>query len=512
MSQPIRRILVANRGEIAVRVMRACRELGISCVAVASEADRFALHAQLANEVVVIGEAEASKSYLVMDKILEAARASGCDAIHPGYGFLAENAQFAQACSDAGLIFIGPTPSVIEEMGLKTRARARMEAAGVPVVPGALLGAKATESAIAKAAKSVGFPLLVKAAAGGGGKGMRAVQAPKDLADAVAAARREALSAFGNEEVYLERLLARPRHIEVQVLGDTHGNVMHLGERECSIQRRHQKIIEESPAPSLGEDLRARMHETAVRAARAVSYTGAGTVEMLLDESGAFFFLEMNTRLQVEHPVTEWVTGIDLVAQQIHVAQGEALGLKQEDIKARGHSIEARLYAEDPAEGFMPRTGEVLLFEAPAGPGVRVDTGITTGAEISLYYDPLIAKLSTWAEDRDGARRRMLQALKETVLLGVGSNLTYLHAVLAHPQFAQGHTHTGFLPQYFEGWKPDAGTESEEEGQAMLAVAATVLSRGPRGGHGPGRSRPGGGEEIQGPWSRLAALRLRGGA
>ncbi len=508
MSQPIRRILIANRGEIAVRVIRACHELGISCVAVASHVDRFALHAQLADELVMIGEAEASKSYLVIDRILEAARTTRCDAIHPGYGFLAENAQFAQACADAGLTFIGPTPEVIEEMGLKTRARARMEEAGVPVVPGALLGAEASSSEIMKAAESVGFPLLVKASAGGGGKGMRAVEEPKDLSDAVAAARREALSAFGNEEVYLERLLTRPRHIEVQVLGDTQGEVLHLGERECSIQRRHQKIIEESPAPSLDDSLRARMHETAVRAARAVSYTGAGTVEMLLDESGEFFFLEMNTRLQVEHPVTEWVTGVDLVVQQIHVAQGDALRLKQEDIRSRGHSIEARLYAEDPSENFMPRTGKVLLFEAAAGPGVRVDTGITTGAEISLYYDPLIAKLSTWAEDRDAARRRMLQTLSETVLLGVGSNLSYLHAILAHPQFAEGHTHTGFLPQHFKDWKSGSDTGKGED-SAALAVAAAVLSRASLAA--PRRGQAAVGQEIPGPWSHLPALRLGGG-
>jgi acetyl-CoA carboxylase biotin carboxylase subunit len=507
MSRSIRRILVANRGEIAVRVMRACRELGISCVAVASEADRFSLHAQLANEVVEIGEAEASKSYLVMEKILEAARSTGCDAIHPGYGFLAENAQFAAACNDAGLIFIGPTPEVIEEMGLKTRARARMEKAGVPVVPGALLEANAPPEASMKAAESVGFPLLVKASAGGGGKGMRAVHEPKDLADALAAARREALSAFGNEEVYLERLLTRPRHIEVQVLGDTHGNVLHLRERECSIQRRHQKIIEESPAPELDDALRSRMHETAVKAASAVSYTGAGTVEMLLDESGEFFFLEMNTRLQVEHPITEWVTGVDLVAQQIRVAEGKALTLKQEDINSRGHSIEARLYAEDPAEGFMPRTGKVLLFEAPGGPGVRVDTGITTGAEISLYYDPLIAKLSTWAEDRESARHRMLQALRETTLLGVGSNLSYLHAILAHPQFAQGHTHTGFLEQHFKDWKQEVGSSSEES--ASIAAAATILARG--GGGASSGAHAAAEPAIAGPWSRLSALRLGGG-
>jgi len=534
MSRRIERILVANRGEIAVRVIRACRELGISSVAIASEADRFSLHAQLADEVVEIGPAESAQSYLVQEKVIAAAVDTHCDAVHPGYGFLAENAGFARACAEAGLIFIGPTPEVIEEMGLKTRARARMQAAGVPVVPGALLGEDSDEEQWRKAAAEVGYPVLVKASAGGGGKGMRAVHEEGELVDAIAAAQREAISAFGNGEVYLERLLVEPRHIEVQVLGDTHGHVVHLGERECSIQRRHQKIVEESPAPGLSDELRGRIHEAAVRAAAAVRYVGAGTVEMLLDRSGEFFFLEMNTRLQVEHPVTEWVSGIDLVAQQIHVAEGGELPFTQDEITRRGHSIEVRLYAEDPAEGFLPQTGEVLLFEAPGGPGIRVDSGINTGAEVSLHYDPMIAKLSSWADDRDGARRRMMEALRETVLLGVGSNLSYLYAILEHPAFAAGRTHTGFLPRYFEGWKPGmkprldedgspagadgkdgGGEDSAAEGDdamAMLAVAAAVFNgmiRSGRTSSGEGSSTGG---EIPGPWSRVGAFRMGEGA
>ncbi len=502
MSRRIQRILVANRGEIAVRVIRACRELGISSVAVASEADRFALHAQLADEVVEIGPAESAKSYLVQENVIAAAVNTHCDAVHPGYGFLAENAGFARACADAGLIFIGPTPEVIEEMGLKTRARARMQEAGVPVVPGALLGEGEDRSHWPEVAAKVGYPLLVKASAGGGGKGMRAVHEEGELVDAIAAAQREAISAFGNGEVYLERLLVDPRHIEVQVLGDTHGNVVHLGERECSIQRRHQKIVEESPAPGLRQDLREQIHETAVRAAAAVGYVGAGTVEMLLDPpTGEFFFLEMNTRLQVEHPVTEWVSGIDLVAQQIRIAEGAALPFTQKEIQMRGHSIEVRLYAEDPAQGFLPQTGEVLLFEAPGGPGVRVDSGINTGAEVSLHYDPMIAKLSTWAADRDEARRRMLEALRETVLLGVGSNLSYLHDILDHPAFAAGETHTGFLPRHFEGWKPQTP-------ETLLAVATAVFSGMIHsGGRGPRREREAAGV-AGGPWENLGAFRM----
>jgi acetyl-CoA carboxylase biotin carboxylase subunit len=503
-------VLVANRGEIAIRVIRACRELGIGCVAVASEADRFSLHARLADEVVEIGPAAAGESYLVAERVIAAAVDTACDAVHPGYGFLAENAAFARGCEEAGLVFIGPQPDVIEEMGLKTRARAHMERAAVPVVPGARLAEDVDEEILQATARSVGFPLLVKASAGGGGKGMRAVHAPEDLLGAVGAARREALSAFGNGEVYLERLLQRPRHIEVQVLGDAYGAVVHLGERECSIQRRHQKIVEESPAPGLSNELRARIHQTALLAARAVGYRGAGTVEMLLDASGEFYFLEMNTRLQVEHPVTEWVTGVDLVVEQIRVAQGEPLGLEQGEIALRGHAIEARLYAEDPADGFLPQTGEVLLFEAPGGPGVRVDSGITGGAEISRYYDPMIAKLSTWAEDRDAARRRMVEALRETVLLGVGNNLAYLKEICEHPAYAAGDTHTSFLEEHLPDWAPpllDAPSPAPRE-QALLAAAAAVFADPATRAAAGDRSDAGATTEDPGPWRRIGPLRL----
>jgi geranyl-CoA carboxylase alpha subunit len=473
---------------------------------VASEADRLALHAQLADAVVEIGPAAAAESYLVQERILEAARQTDCDAVHPGYGFLAENASFAAACAEAGLTFLGPAPEVIEEMGLKTRARARMESAGVPVVPGATLPAEADAAAWSAAAERVGYPLLVKAAAGGGGKGMRAVHGPADLEGAVAAARREAQASFGDGRVYLERLLRRPRHIEVQILGDTHGRVLHLGERECSIQRRHQKIVEESPAPALEPALRDGIHRAAVAAAEAVGYVGAGTVEMLLDEDGRYYFLEMNTRLQVEHPVTELVTGVDLVAEQIRVGEGRPLRLRQEDVMLRGHAVEARLYAEDPAEGFLPQTGRVLLFEPPGGPGVRVDTGITEGAEISLHYDPMIAKISAWADGRDGARRRLVEALRETVLLGVGHNLAYLKAILEHPAFAAGRTHTGFLDEHLAAWGPaplDAADAAQEE-EALLAVAAVVF----RAGSGRGGPTGAGGPSL---WSSLGPVRPAGG-
>ncbi len=538
--RPLRRILIANRGEIAVRIVRACRELGIGSVAVASEADRIALHAQLADSVVEIGPPPPRESYLCIDRILDAARATGCDAIHPGYGFLAENATFARAVRDAGLIFIGPPAEVIEAMGSKIAARERMRQAGVPVVPGGLLPDGDDEAAWRHAARAVGYPLLVKAAAGGGGKGMRRVDDEAQLPAAIGAARREAASAFGDPTVYLERLLHNPRHIEVQVFGDLHGNVAHLGERECSIQRRHQKIIEESPAAGLAPALSASIRDTAVRAAAAVGYVNAGTVELLLDASGEFYFLEMNTRLQVEHPVTEWVTGVDMVAEQIRIAQGEPLswvltppaGAEAPERArsgvqrpagaapaARGHAIEARLYAEDPAAGFLPQTGRVLLFEPPVGPGVRVDTGIVSGAEVTLHYDPLIAKVSAWAHDRDAARRRLVAALRETVLLGPRSNLQYLIAILEHPAFAGGRTHTGFLDEHLPGGRAGDAPATASLGEplpavALLATAAVLLRStfapggGAGGSAGSGHAAADAGHRAGIAWSSLGPLRL----
>lgn len=469
----IERVLVANRGEIAVRILRACRQLGLSTVAVVSEADQRSLAAQLADQVVEIGPAPARDSYLRIDRILDAARRTGADAIHPGYGFLAENAAFARACADAGIVFVGPSAEVIDAMGVKTQARARMQAAGVPVVPGALLPEGDEEGWRAVAAE-VGYPLLVKAAAGGGGKGMRAVHDPSDLIEAIGAARREAQSAFGDATVYLERLLRQPRHVEVQVLGDAHGKVLHLGERDCSIQRRHQKVVEESPAPHLPVELRRRMQEAAVRAAQAVGYVGAGTVEMLLDASGSFYFLEMNTRLQVEHPVTELVTGIDIVQAQLRVAAGEPLGFEQEDVLTRGHALEVRLYAEDPAHGFLPQTGTLHVFEPPSGPGIRVDTGVVTGSEVTLHYDPMIAKICAWGSDREQARGRLVEALRETVVLGPTTNLEHLLAVLRHPAFASGAVHTGFLDEHLRDWDRQASLDARTEDVLWVAAAAIL--------------------------------------
>jgi acetyl-CoA carboxylase biotin carboxylase subunit len=497
--QNIRRVLIANRGEIAVRIVRACRQLGVESVVVVSEADRGALVTSLADHVVEIGPAEAAKSYLDIDRILEAAKATASDAIHPGYGFLAENAEFARRVSEAGLIFIGPSAEVIEAMGVKTTAREHMEKAGVPVVPGARLPEQVSAEELLTIGESVGYPLLAKAAAGGGGKGMRAVHEKGDLVASVEAARREALTAFADGTVYLERMLIEPRHVEVQILADAHGNVLHLGERDCSIQRRHQKVVEEAPAPGLDDALRERMHDAAVKAAAAVDYVGAGTVEMLLDRSGEFYFLEMNTRLQVEHPVTELVWGVDLVQEQLRVADGHPLGFTQADLAPRGHAMEVRLYAEDPDVGFLPQTGKVGVFEAASGPGVRMDSGIAAGSEIGLYYDPLLAKLCAHGEDREQSRRRLLEAIRETVLLGVNTNQAYLARIVAQPAFTAGQVHTGFIEQHLE-----AAPSVAEDLDALLVAAAAVYSGR------VGRSQASGGEESAGPepvWSALGSWR-----
>ncbi|MHB0965098.1 MAG: acetyl-CoA carboxylase biotin carboxylase subunit [Bellilinea sp.] len=448
-----KKVLVANRGEIAVRIIRACRELGITPVAVYSDADRRALHVRLADEAVNIGPAPASESYLAVERILQAAATAGVEAIHPGYGFLAENADFARAVQQAGLVFIGPSPEAIETMGDKGQARARMQAAGVPVAPG--YQGSDDPAALEAAAAKIGFPLLIKAAAGGGGKGMRVVDQPVELVEAAAAARREAQHAFGDGRLILERYIPHARHIEFQVLADQHGNLVHLFERECSVQRRHQKIIEETPSPYLNETLRAEMGAAAVAAARSVGYTHAGTVEFIVDpQTGDFFFLEMNTRLQVEHPVTEWTVGIDLVQWQIRIAAGEPLPFKKSDLFQRGHAIECRLYAEDPANNFLPATGPLLTFVEPSGPGVRVDSGYTNGDQITIHYDPLIAKVIAWGENRPAAIRRMTAALRETVLLGVTYNGQFLQDVLAEPQFTAGEVYTTWVEEHFNGWQP----------------------------------------------------------
>ncbi|MCC6764298.1 MAG: ATP-grasp domain-containing protein [Deltaproteobacteria bacterium] len=492
---PVRKVLIANRGEIAVRIIRTCRTMGIPSVAVYSEADADAPHVCLADAAVAIGPAPARESYLAIEKLLAAAAASGADAIHPGYGFLAENARFAAAVRDAGLTFIGPPPQAIATMGDKVAARALMERAGVPVVAATPVLAP-EPAAFAAAAERLGFPVVIKAAAGGGGKGMRIVRRTAELAEAVAGAAREATAAFGDGRIYLERYLERPRHVEVQVFADTHGAVVHLGERECSIQRRHQKIVEESPSPAVGADLRAAMTEAGIRAAAAVDYVGAGTVEFLLDPEGRFYFLEMNTRLQVEHPVTEWITGLDLVREQILVAGGAPLSF--DAVATRGHAIECRLYSEDPAHGFLPATGTVHVLGEPSGAWVRFDSGIAAGSRVGVDYDPLLAKLSTYGATREEARTRMLAALRETVILGVVTNRDYLAAVVAHPAFAAGATHTGFLAEHFAGWTPPAGPDHE-----LAAVLAALALARPAARH----DGDAGAAAFPSPWESLGSWR-----
>jgi len=463
----IRSVLVANRGEIALRIVRGARELGIRSIAVYSDADRLAPHVLEADEAYRIGPAPASESYLVGSRIIEVAKRAGADAVHPGYGFLAERADFARDVEEAGLVFVGPSPEAIAAMGDKAEARRRAAEAGVPIVPGLADPARDAAEA-ASAAEEIGFPVLLKAAAGGGGKGMRVVREPEELARAFEAASREAQAAFGDGRVYLERCVERPRHIEIQVLGDAHGNVVHLGERECSIQRRHQKLIEEAPAVDLPEDVRRAMGEAAVRAAKAVAYRNAGTVEFLYRD-GDFFFLEMNTRLQVEHPVTELVTGIDLVAWQFRVASGEPLGFAQEDIAMRGHAIECRITSEDPAGGFLPSTGVVSHIEIPSGPGIRWDGGVTRGFEVSLHYDPLLAKLIAFGPDRATAVTRLARALDELVVDGVETSAPYLRRVMDEADFRAGKLSTAYVDEHRELL---AGDVPEEELVAAAVAAA----------------------------------------
>jgi acetyl-CoA carboxylase biotin carboxylase subunit len=439
----IRKILVANRGEIAVRVIRTCRDLGLSTVAIYSEADRSALHVRAADQAYCVGPAPSRDSYLAQERILDAARASGADAIHPGYGFLSENASFARACERAGIIFIGPPASAMEAMGEKTRARTNMQRAGIPVVPGNTEALRSLEEARAQAEK-VGYPVMLKAAGGGGGKGMRKVDRPPDLESGWRSARSEALSSFGNDAVYLEKFLESPHHIEIQIFADSHGNCIHLNERECSAQRRHQKVIEETPSPIADSSLREAMGAVAVKAAKEVGYIGAGTIEFLVDARRKFYFLEMNTRLQVEHPVTEWVTGLDLVAWQIQVAQGEKLP-QHRKFSPRGHAIEARIYAEDPSQNFLPSPGRIESLRLPSGPNVRHDSAVYQGYTVPREYDPMIGKVSAWGLTRDQAIARLLRALEECVVTGIQTNIRYLSAVLRHPALVAGDYDTSLL-------------------------------------------------------------------
>ena len=470
------KILIANRGEIAVRVIQTCRDMGINTVAVYSEADTMALHRFQADEAVCIGPADPGQSYLNMERIIAAAEETGAQAIHPGYGFLSENHEFADRCAGAGIVFIGPPGPVIRDMGDKLTARQIMIDAGVPVIPG-LSGKEYTLTDMLATAEEMGYPVLIKASAGGGGKGIRIVESADEMNEALEAASREAVNAFGDGRVYLEKFFTQARHIEFQILADNRGNVIHLLERECSIQRRHQKIIEETPSTAVDPDLRARMGQAACDAARAAEYVNAGTVEFLLDNRGSYYFLEMNTRLQVEHPITELVTGIDLVRQQILVAAGETLGLSQADISARGHAIECRIYAEDPENGFFPSPGKIEYYEAPSGPGIRNDAGVYTGAVVPVEYDPILSKLTVHAETRDQAVARMIKALAAYVVIGVGTPVDFLADVLDSEAFRTGEVFTDFIDTHYTDWSPDL----KDADLACLAFIADELSPAPGG-------------------------------
>jgi acetyl-CoA carboxylase biotin carboxylase subunit len=500
----IQKVLVANRGEIAVRVMRTCREKGIRTVAVYSDADRGALHVRLADEAVHVGPSPARESYLVVERIVAAARSTGADAVHPGYGFLSEKAELARALEAEGIRFVGPRPESMDAMGVKTTARANMAAAGVPTVPGSD-GPIADPAEAQAIAARIGWPVMIKAAAGGGGKGMKRCDRAEDLPALWQSARREAASAFGDDRLYLEKFLDRPRHVEIQVFADEHGDVVWLGERECSVQRRHQKIIEESPSCLLDDGLRQAMGEVAVRAARVVRYRGAGTVEFLVDSSRSFYFLEMNTRLQVEHPVTELCTGLDLVRLQLEVAEGGHLPT-QDSIVRRGHAIEARVYAEDPARGFLPSPGKITYLRQPGGPGVRDDGGVYEGWTVSPFYDPLISKVVAWAPTRPEAIARLRRALGEYVVQGIAVNLAYLRAVLDHPAFRAGDYDTGFCAAYAKDLVVRPDPALEELALATAAVDAWERDHDEARAFAPA-ARPAGSE-----WLRAGRGReLRGG-
>jgi acetyl-CoA carboxylase biotin carboxylase subunit len=474
-----KKILIANRGEIAVRVIRACHEMGITAVAVYSEVDRAALHVRKADEAYPIGAAAAAESYLNIAKILDVARQSGAEAIHPGYGFLSENARFAQACVDVGVKFIGPKVAAMNAMGSKTRARQAMERAGVPFVPGTSRGLESIEEAEEVAAR-IGYPVMLKAAAGGGGKGMRLVHTPDQLKSSLDAARSEAERSFGDSEVYIEKAILNPRHIEMQILADEHGNTLYLGERECSLQRRHQKVLEEAPSPIVDLDMRRRMGEVAVRVTRAANYTNAGTVEFLVDQRKNFYFLEMNTRLQVEHPVTELVTGLDLVHLQIRIAAGEKLPLRQEDVQIRGHAMECRIYAEDPDNNYFPSPGKITLLLEPSGPGIRTDSGMYEGWMVPMDYDPLLAKLIGYGSDREQAIARLTRALDEYFVGGIKTNIALFRRILADPDFRAGKLDTGFLDRLLQqepaDHKQDDRKKDDPQREQVAAIAAGIFA------------------------------------
>jgi acetyl-CoA carboxylase, biotin carboxylase subunit len=496
-----RKVLIANRGEIAIRIARTLREMRIGSVAIYSDVDRAAAHVRACDEARPVGPAPAAQSYLNIERVVGAALDAGAEAIHPGYGFLSENPALPEACERAGLTFIGPPASAMRAMGSKPAARAKMAEAGVPVVPGA--NARSLDEARA-AARGIGYPVMLKAASGGGGKGMRLVGSEDELASAWDRARSEARSAFGDETVYLEKAIESPRHVEIQVLGDREGNVVHLFERDCSIQRRHQKVVEETPCPVASPELVARMGEVAVRGAKAVGYHSAGTFEFLLDKNGSFYFLEMNTRLQVEHPVTEWVTGLDLVREMVHVAAGRPLGYGQGDVQRRGASIECRVYAEDPSNGFLPSPGTVRTLRTPGGPFVRDDSGAYAGGEISSYYDPLVSKLSVWAPDREAALARMRRALSEYVITGIRTNLAFHEKLFEHPDFLEGRYDTGFIDRHRERLLGYSSVAPER--RAALAVAVAVAAS--RIELGQGAAIASAGRDALSPWAAQNRARL----
>jgi acetyl-CoA carboxylase biotin carboxylase subunit len=498
-----RKILIANRGEIAVRIIKGCQEMGISTVAVYSEADRSSLHVQMANEALCIGPPPAVESYLDMDGMIDAAKKTGAEAIHPGYGFLAENAEFARSCEKENVIFIGPNSNALELVGDKVRSRKTLEKAGIPIIPG-MKGIVRDFSVFKKEAKTIGYPVMIKASAGGGGKGMRVVFDDEALVPALEAGMREAKSAFGDESVYLEKYIQEPRHVEFQVLADNYGNVVHLFERECSIQRRHQKIVEETPSQALDPELRSKMGETARNVMQVAGYNNAGTVEFLLDKDKNFYFLEVNARLQVEHPVTELTTGVDLVHQQIMIASGKKLPFSQDDLAQKGHAIECRIYAEDPHNNFLPSSGKVLYLKEPRGPGVRHDCGIYSGCDVPIFYDPILAKLIVWAENRDIACRRMVNALGDYVILGIQTTINFLRDVIDCRQFRKGETTTNFIPEHFGDW---TGNETPEEKQQMALVAAAFDSlQASQTGRGLKTEK----KQVYSPWLSLGHWRLGG--
>lgn len=496
-----RKILIANRGEIAVRIARTAREMGIETVAVFSDVDRAASHTLTADEAVPLGDPDPASSYLNMDKIIAAAKMTGAEAIHPGYGFLAENPAFARRVVEEGLVFIGPPADVMAKLGDKTTARRIMTGDRVPIIPG-MTASESDRSKLAEEAAAMGYPVLIKAAAGGGGKGMRIVETPELILECADAACSEALTSFGDGSIYLEKYIDRPRHVEFQILADAHGNAVHLFERECSIQRRYQKIIEETPSPALDDDLRARMGAAAVAAAKASGYINAGTVEFLLDRNGDFYFLEVNTRLQVEHPVTEMITGLDLVRRQLEIAAGQPLPFAQDEIPRRGHSIECRIYAEDPENSFMPAPGKIEFVRVPEGPGVRFDHGVYGGLEVPVNYDPILGKLVVWAEDRESACQRMIRALKETVILGVSTPIEFLLDIVSSKEFRSGDLHTGFIDDNFSHWKPDHTADP----LAAIGYVAGELAGSSSASAGPVTASA----EAGSPWRTLGAWDICG--